>query len=83
VNRPGIYADVLWYKTWIQALTGLVDKETSGTTNSTTEEHLVTTSNSRPFDTQTTGGTNKIKTLNFANHIAVMSVVIMSAYLFK
>lgn len=83
VNRPGIYADVSWYKAWIQALTGLQDKEASVTTDSYTEEHVVTNLNSGTSDTPTTDGANKIKPLGFANNIAVMSVLILFAYLFK
>jgi secreted trypsin-like serine protease len=83
VNRPGVYADVTWYKAWIEELTGLEDKEASVTTDPTSEEHSVTTLKSGTFDIPTTSGTDKIKPLNFANHIAVMSAVIIFAYLFK
>jgi hypothetical protein len=83
VNTPGVYANVPWYKAWIQKLTGIDDKEVSVASDSTTEEHPVTTLNSGAFDTSTTGGTDKIKTLSFANQIAVMSAVIIFAYLFK
>jgi secreted trypsin-like serine protease len=78
VNRPGVYANVTWFKAWIQSLAGFDDNEASVTTESTSEEHPVTVLNSREFDTSTTSGTDKIKSLSFT-----MSAVIIFAYLFK
>lgn len=77
VNRPGVYANVTWFKAWIEELAGF-DDEASVTTDSTSEEHSVTSLNSEEFDTSTTSGTDKIKSLSFAS-----SAVIIFAYLFK
>jgi secreted trypsin-like serine protease len=83
VNRPGVYAKVLWYKEWIEALTGFQDKEASATTDSNTEAHLDTTLDSGTSDTPTPNGTDQIMPLGFTNNITVMSAVIMFACLFK
>ncbi|PNF37817.1 hypothetical protein B7P43_G09240 [Cryptotermes secundus] len=77
VNRPGVYANVTWFKAWIEELAGF-DDEASVTTDSTSEEQSVTSLNSEEFDTSTTSGTDKIKSLSFAS-----SAVIIFAYLFK
>jgi secreted trypsin-like serine protease len=83
VNRPGIYANVPWYKAWIEALTGVQDKEASETTDSNTEENLQTTLHSETSDTPTTNGIDQIKPLSVTNNIAVMSALLVFACLFK
>jgi secreted trypsin-like serine protease len=82
-NRPGIYANVLWYKEWIEELAVIQEKEASITTDSTPEDHSETISSSGTPDTSTTDGTGTIKPSGLASHIPVMSVVIASYYLFK
>jgi secreted trypsin-like serine protease len=83
VNKPGIYANVFWYKEWIDALAGTEEKEASVATDSNSEDHAGTTSSSGTLDTTTTDATNTIKPSGFACHIPVISVIIISAFLFK
>jgi secreted trypsin-like serine protease len=82
VNRPGVYANVLWYKEWIENLAATEEKEASITTDSTSEDHSETRSTTGTSDTSTTDGTGTIKPSGLANHIILMSFVIASPYLF-
>jgi hypothetical protein len=89
VNTPGIYADVQWYKAWIQAFVGIDDAEASTTTDSAlltdsnSEEHPEKNSNSGSSGTSTTSATDKIKQFGFANKLTVISAVILLTYIFN
>jgi secreted trypsin-like serine protease len=79
-NKPGVYANVVWYKEWIEKRTLYVNPDKPPTTVA------VPSQNPNPDERDTDTGKNKGNkgvVNGFANGIVVLSFVTVLTYLFN
>jgi hypothetical protein len=81
-NKAGVYANVFWYKDWIEERTASVNIEEHTSTISVPPENPNPEERDRSIETEP-GDDNKGAKNGFANGIVVLSFVTILTYLFN
>ena len=82
-NKPGVYANVVWYKDWIEEKTALVNTEEHPSTISVPPEDPNPDERDNINTDTETNEDNKGSNNGFANGIVLLSFVTVLTYLFN